>query len=115
MNLAVGVYDLSFDLIGSGRGIDSQTTVTFGSYSHTFDLSSGDVTDGIVVNELVTVTGGPTQLSFVNDGANNNVGALLDDVVISSPTSVTPEPSSLLLFGTGMIGLAGMVRRRVLA
>jgi PEP-CTERM motif len=116
LNLAAGVYDLSFDLIGSQRGISSETTVTFGSYSQTFTLASGDDTDGIVINQAVTITGGPTQLSFVDDGANNNVGALLDDVVITSPaTSVTPEPSSLLLFGTGMIGLAGVVRRKLLA
>jgi hypothetical protein len=115
LNLAAGVYDLSFDLIGSGRDVDSTTTVTFGDYSQKFMLHSADVTSGIVVNQLVTITGGPTQLSFVNDGANNNVGALLDDVVITSPASVTPEPSSLLLFGTGMIGLAGVVRRKFLA
>jgi hypothetical protein len=114
LNLAAGVYDLSFDLIGSGRGLDSSTTVNFGSYSQTFNLSSGDITDGIVVNQLVTITGGPTQLSFVNNGANNNIGALLDDVVITSPAAVTPEPSGLLLLGTGALTMAGLIRRRVL-
>jgi hypothetical protein len=116
LNLAAGTYDLSFDLIGSGRGDDSSVTVTFGSYSHTFNLTSGDDSSGIVVDQAVTIAGGPTQLSFVNVGAVSNDGELLDDVVISSPsTSVTPEPSSLMLFGTGVIGLAGVIRRKVLA
>jgi len=47
-----------------------------------------------------TFTGG----SFISTGYVSESGA------VNIPT---PEPSSLALFGTGVLGLAGMVRRRV--
>jgi hypothetical protein len=114
LNLTAGVYDLSFDLVGSGRGQNSSTTVDFGSYTQTFLLTSGDVTDGIV-NVEVSIAGGPTQLEFINNGVaggNPNIGALLDNVSITTGASPVPEPGTLGLMLTGLLGTAGAVRRR---
>lgn len=115
LTLAAGTYNLSFDLIGSGRGQDTSTTVTFGDYSQTFLLSSGDVTSGVVINQSVTVPAGTSLLEFVNNGGGDpNIGALLDNVTISpAGTAVTPEPGTLTLLATGLFGAAGAVRRRL--
>lgn len=56
-------------------------------------------------------------VGFFNEGttdvpnwiATANSGAIFID---GRPTSMTPEPGTLLLFGTGMIGLAGLIRKR---
>ena len=113
LNLTAGLYNLSFDLIGSGRNQASSTTVTFGSYSQTFLLASGDLSSGIV-NTSVWIAGGPTQLEFMNNGVpggNQNIGALLDNVNVSA----VPEPGSVGLMLTGVLGAAGAIRRRLMA
>jgi len=102
-------YRLSFDLIGSQRGLTTSTTVSFGPYNQTFVLASGDVSSGIVSNALVTV--GVTTVANLTYTSNTGgqIGALLDDVLI---TSAVPEPSTALLVGIGFGSMSVMRRQR---
>jgi hypothetical protein len=99
-------YTLSFDLIGSQRGVTTSTTVSLGPYLKTFVLGSTDDKDGIVSVQFTVPSTTVTHLEFRSNTPGNE-GALLDNVSItSSPTSTVPEPSSLVLLGSGLLGLA---------
>ncbi len=111
ITLSPGIdYRLSFDLIGSQRDLTTSTTVNFGPYNQTFVLASGDVSSGIVSNALVTV--GATTVANLTFTSNTGgqIGALLDDVLI---TSVIPEPSTALLVALGLGSMSVVRRRRV--
>jgi PEP-CTERM motif len=101
MLFPAGTYLLSFDLIGSQRGTTAATTVTFGNYNQTFTLTSADDISGIVVSQPVTLSS-PGYLLFVSD-TPGWIGDLLDNVTVSTSSTTTPEPSTLLLIGSALL------------
>ena len=63
-----------------------------------------------MVNQLVTLNAAG-YLTFSDLNGNTNQGSVLNTVDVSS-TATTPEPSSLILLGSGLITGVGFMRRK---
>jgi len=103
MSFAAGRYDLSFNLLGSGRGTSEDVTVTFGDWTDTYSLNSGD-------NQMITVsldTALDGVLSFQNAGGDN-IGAILTSVEVAA----VPVPAAGLLLLTALGGAAALRRTK---
>jgi len=118
---------MSSELIGIGNTLGSLGTVTVttgvlvGS-NGSFTFTGGTIT--IVNSSSVTLFSGTFTsgtVMVVNGFTNVNyfVGELAGGFqitkggVVSGDTIVTPEPGTLGLLGTGLVGLAGIVRRKI--
>ena len=67
---------------------------------------------GVITSDFFT-------LSITADGQLGNDSEAFDlsqlDLVHASEPSYTPEPSSFLLLGSGLAGLAGLIKRKLAA
>ncbi len=115
ISLAVGTYTLSFDLNGTLRGNSSSTTVSFGSFTQTYVLTTSQ--KNVYSIPIAIATAGTSHIVFQSNlpGAS---GALLDNVELTGPPAgggggggTVPEPASGLLM-LGGVALAVVSRRR---
>jgi hypothetical protein len=80
--------------------------------TNTANSMAGGVTEATGTNELAfTINPGDKYLDVTETTEGGNI--LLSS--LSFTTAVTPEPSSLVLLGSGILGLAGAVRRKLKA
>ena len=106
----LGVTEDILDLVIDGHEVDWLGNDGFGWQAHTFSADH-------VYRYYVLGAGLPVELLIADweplvaqDYRTDNAGSL--QVKVSAVTEPVPEPASLLLFGTGLVGLRAWRKRR---
>lgn len=108
-----GSYALTFAYSprpGSGVGSNGIELLWNGEAIGTlFESGAGKSdTDWTQYSYVLVATGASSELGFRAIGTSDSLGGYLDDVKVNA----VPEPVTMLLFGTGLAGLAGFARRK---
>jgi hypothetical protein len=125
------------EVLGAGAGSVDPTYFTLQGDGISFAGNPADLTDteditsailtGTFEETTITLSGGPSDTVMIEPTftttitdpsgtlADGDFAAIVATEVPSGPPPTTPEPESLVLFATGLAGLAGLRRRALFA
>ena len=105
-----GSYDFSFWLRADLPPSPNAFTASFGT-DQVLNLVNPASFPYTFENFTVTASGATTTISFI--GSTNGAGGwLIDDVSVTAITPAVPEPASLALLATSILGFGALRRRR---
>ena len=101
---------------GTDNGInDNLLTFSASSDSYALDANgmSYELANGALVNLFDVAQAGAAGEGVLLERVGGNTVDQVADITITEVASPVPEPGSLALLGTGVLGLAGVVRRKL--